>query len=844
MRHVITTRDCTRCCVHYCIAVVEAQGDPQEAGAGGAASSAARDERLLNLVIALLNTRRPMRREQIRSQVRGYGGTSDQAFHRMLERDKATLRALGIPVQAIDQGSHASEVGYRIDPGQYALPPISLSAAQFGVLSLASRLWSDAVTRTASLRAVTKLRGASPTKTHTLVGYEGEGLLEAYSPHIPEAGDALETLLTAIDERRTVTFSYPTAAGLGSGQADGGGGEAAVGGGGEDVDGGDGEAAVGGCGKAADSSGGGLALAQTSQLVPNHAVTSRTVEPWRLVVQAAGWYLLGWDRSRSQQRTFRLSRIAGSVTLGQQAQAFEPPDQVDSDAIFARHAQVPLAAAARRSTAQVSTAQVATAQSTTAQASDSYPVTPAPDEAICAVLAVTPGKAVAVRARPGAQLLAEGHSQPGGRDLLRVPGLTLARWAEECAAQGDAVAVLDPPALRDLVVEHLRCAALLSPEAGGTAGGTVRATGSGSDGDADVADAHGDAVFARVDVDASGISSSRLLRMLSLVAHLDAVGQASIRSLAMRFEVPVGKIIDDLNLLYVSGLPGYMPDDLIDFRGDITTEGVVGLVQGQGIENPLRLSSREAIAVVTALQALADSPAVRARQDVAATVESTLRQLRHVAGIRADALEVKLPAQGDPQVEKAIVDALDQGACLHIRYVSKTDQLTSRSVIPQRYITRYGHAYLLAWCTTARSERMFRMDRIVAAQLAGEHQQTETANVDSALPWSRVQLTVDARGQWLAEELVCESVTAGFFTSHRQAPGSSDSPALPDAQAEQVDIPCLHLTLLVQGHQWLTSLVLRYAPLVLEVKPPALAAHIGQAAARALDAYGRLGLSM
>ena len=122
-------------------------------------------ERLLNLVIALVNTAGRMTKEQIRSSVAGYADAStDDAFERMFERDKDSLRELGIPVLTVAGSGHSDDIGYRIDQEAYALPPVDLTAGELGVLSLAVQFWQDKALRTDAARALTKLRavGSAP----------------------------------------------------------------------------------------------------------------------------------------------------------------------------------------------------------------------------------------------------------------------------------------------------------------------------------------------------------------------------------------------------------------------------------------------------------------------------------------------------------------------------------------------------------------------------------------------------------------------------------------------------------------------------------------------------------
>jgi proteasome accessory factor B len=130
-------------------------------------------ERLLNLVIALVNAEGRMSKEQIRSTVAGYdAAATDEAFERMFERDKETLRRLGVPVVTVTGAAHGDDVGYRVDTDAYALPPLELSAAQLGVLALAAEFWAGQTLRTDASRALTKLRvvGSTPGETDAVAG--------------------------------------------------------------------------------------------------------------------------------------------------------------------------------------------------------------------------------------------------------------------------------------------------------------------------------------------------------------------------------------------------------------------------------------------------------------------------------------------------------------------------------------------------------------------------------------------------------------------------------------------------------------------------------------------------
>src|SRR5690348_10812469 len=100
--------------------------------------SSIQTERLLNLVLCLLSTRRPLTKAQIRQAGPQYAeNTSTEAFGRMFERDKDELRELGIPlVTSNEDALFEDEVGYRVDREAYALPMVTFEPDELAVLGL------------------------------------------------------------------------------------------------------------------------------------------------------------------------------------------------------------------------------------------------------------------------------------------------------------------------------------------------------------------------------------------------------------------------------------------------------------------------------------------------------------------------------------------------------------------------------------------------------------------------------------------------------------------------------------------------------------------------------------
>ncbi|MPZ51181.1 MAG: WYL domain-containing protein [Acidimicrobiia bacterium] len=92
-------------------------------------------ERLLNLLAFLLTTERPATAEEIRFKVKGYDNPSDDAFHRMFERDKDQLRSLGIGLE-IHTDSYGMDPAYVLDPDSYAIDDPELTDEERAALAL------------------------------------------------------------------------------------------------------------------------------------------------------------------------------------------------------------------------------------------------------------------------------------------------------------------------------------------------------------------------------------------------------------------------------------------------------------------------------------------------------------------------------------------------------------------------------------------------------------------------------------------------------------------------------------------------------------------------------------
>ena len=159
-----------------------------------------KSERLVNLVIALLATRRSLTKAEIFRTIEGYEG-SNESMERMFERDKDELRTLGIEIEVSGLDPlFDDEHGYRIKPENFALDSKGFSASEIAYMSLGAQLWKDASLAEPSQRALRKLSGFLSTVD--------VGDLPAMAPLILSAPKFLNEIIDAISEKKLIEFSY------------------------------------------------------------------------------------------------------------------------------------------------------------------------------------------------------------------------------------------------------------------------------------------------------------------------------------------------------------------------------------------------------------------------------------------------------------------------------------------------------------------------------------------------------------------------------------------------------------------------------------------------------------
>lgn len=227
----------------------------------------AKMERLLNLALALLGSRRFITKSELLSAIPGYEGAPD-ARDRMFERDKDELRALGIEIEVRQLDAlFDDEVGYRIRSDSYRnqLPKLTAEEGLIAgaALSMVALLRRDEGIRKTQIKLDPLIDSQSSPLNRIL---DRQGLAGMVT------STCLPSLLKAIHQKSEISFRY---------ERDGDGSRA-----------------------------------------------ERHIEPYKLFLHGEEWFLYGFDRDRNAERLFHLDNILGEIEL-LDAQ-FAPPEHVSA----------------------------------------------------------------------------------------------------------------------------------------------------------------------------------------------------------------------------------------------------------------------------------------------------------------------------------------------------------------------------------------------------------------------------------------------------------------------------------------------------------------------------------
>ncbi|MFD6163155.1 helix-turn-helix transcriptional regulator [Nocardia sp. NPDC060256] len=314
--------------------------------------------------------------------------------------------------------------------------------------------------------------------------------------------------------------------------------------------------------------------------------------------------------------------------------------------------------------------------------------------------------------------------------------------------------------------------------------------------------------------------SVRLSRLLNMIPYFIAHPGISAAEAAADLGVTTKQLMSDLNQLWMCGLPGYGPGDLIDLS---FSEESIEVTFSAGIDRPLRLTSTEATALLVALRSIVDMPGMvdpTAAHAAIAKIESAI-----VGGSGAEPDGHRTPPTEAPAVATVRSALARQRALRLVYYSASRDVVTERVVDPIRIVLVDNNSYLQAWCRQAEGVRLFRFDRIEAATELDEparppsHATEESAALDlfqddPAVPLARLRIRGDYA--WVLDQYPMNRIAVH-----------------PDGSLEA--------TMRFATLDWMARLLLGFGSGVTVLGPPELVAAVRERSNAALAAYAAAG---
>mgnify|MGYP000211921278 FL=1 len=292
----------------------------------------------------------------------------------------------------------------------------------------------------------------------------------------------------------------------------------------------------------------------------------------------------------------------------------------------------------------------------------------------------------------------------------------------------------------------------------------------------------------------------RTARLLDLVPYINTHQGIALKDLASVFEVSNAQMVNDLTTLWMCGLPGYTPLELMDLDFE---SGYVNISNAPTLAKPRSVTFDEGVALILGLDLLrATIPTDRS--DLLEKIDSLSARLSSIINLNSTFSVIAPINQG---VSAAIDEALASRSSLEIEYHSMyRDEITQRTIFPIEIIQVEGQQYLSSYCYSATDFRQFKLDRIQKAVVTQESKTIPEDATDTQRINSRLKVLKPTRE--IAERYSRQDLKAGSefdFQTYSQ--------------------------------QWLERSILSSGDGVALLTPPEIRASIAQMAQSMLDRY-------
>lgn len=299
-----------------------------------------------------------------------------------------------------------------------------------------------------------------------------------------------------------------------------------------------------------------------------------------------------------------------------------------------------------------------------------------------------------------------------------------------------------------------------------------------------------------------------------MVPYLQSHPGVPVSEVARAFSITPAQVHKDLKVLWMCGLPGGLPGDLIEIDMDAAAgQGTIHLSNADYLSRPMRFTVDEAMSLVVALRAVAEV----ATGETASSVKTALAKLEALTTEGAvDRVAIRV-ASGDAAVRSVLTDAIDRGIGVRLVYDGLArGRTTTPEVDPVRIDLRDGAAYLQAWSLERSDWRTYKLDRIVEARITQRPVADHGPAPEPIQGWfgkdaEHVVLELAPQARWITEYYPVSDVHES--TTSREH---------------------LVATLPVGDPAWLVSLLLRLGRGARVVEPAGAARQAAEVAAEAL----------
>jgi proteasome accessory factor C len=244
----------------------------------------------------------------------------------------------------------------------------------------------------------------------------------------------------------------------------------------------------------------------------------------------------------------------------------------------------------------------------------------------------------------------------------------------------------------------------------------------------------------------------RAARLLDLVPYISTHQGISLQDLANEFSVSQNELLNDLNTLWMCGLPGYTPLELIDLEFE---SGYVSIRNAEVLQRVRLLTKQELVVILLGLDILKSS-LEDSRADLLISVSTLSEKIKKIVGDIATASPIV-----DSAHRATIVQAIKSRKDINLVYHSTIrDSVTERLITPLELSLDLGFEVLYAYCHSAEGFRTFRLDNIKTVSLGKSSVEVPSKKAESDFNWeilikSRFRTSSERfRSDYLARQIV------------------------------------------------------------------------------------------